>query len=1842
MNKKPRSLYILIALLLCTGLTQSQTTGEFNHKYMNIDTARSLHDLGVADYGEGDYWKAIRKWLDILPTYEKEEAWSLYVSATNNIGLAYDNLYIPVKTLQYYRRAYQYAVDKKEFENAGNYAKNSASTYEKYYLYKESIEYYKLKKILSRELDALDYEEDSVYVDVMADSIDAAAKWLNNNQASLTKVQSSGIKTFELFLNAAKYSLWTGKYDDADRFLKLAVENIKYGDNADGLEIAKMATGIEILTRLLEIDLKQDIAFSTEEAKYEFYLIDLHYITADSAVATVAGGSQDGVFMGSSGSVSGAYFTDVEGHSAFFIAKGTVIELGRFTSKVGIKLSKPGLEWKMVYPADFIGLQVYKPKRNFSSLLEKATEINISYRTLNHDPVASRFMLLRYNNPDLENKIYEILTDDIRKAYNRYKDYVKDYPAWDEPATSGLFLGKSMMQTLQDAMIQDIKTYIKYCSVYPGTWNGKSQQFPVQFATWVLGGTTINKDITREQLHILRDKLSAKEFFQRFSESFSDESIIGELAGEIEDSITIHGDYDRAIPLLIYLDEIASLMPESWDYMKTNFELGQAYMDSKEYAKSSHHFRKARGLYLAKDYFWDAAETLHNDALNLQNQDLLKESAAMFDSAITLKKQVAAKEPGDAIYETIGSSLWGKAWSVRYLNQYDEAITIYELAVQYYDSSSRNSAKVSKRTVLDNIGEIYEKKGEYNKAIEHYLNMMPLIKELQDFAEEGEAYNDIGYCYFQLGEYQRAIEWYQKGYDTHTQRGSSKDAGLSISNIAQAYWNLGKYDEAIKTHMDAIKLRESVKDLSGLGYSWSKLGALYKDSGDPAKAIESFEKAVGYYEEVKDESGLADTYKDLGDLYLKVKDLARAKEKLEKSLDIKRNLKDPFKLAEAYFDIGSVYYQYVDYANAEKSWKEALALYTQIGDFSGRVYTLSNIGLLEYVYHKTFDKAINTFAEAIRLSKEVQNDNNLAYCYQRIGNLYKENGNNELSKQYIDSSHVIYKNLGDLSKISSTLVDIGYYHMSRGEFQKADSIFRESLEIANKASNNIQIAIANQSLADMALYLGEFKKSLSILEETKAIYAKIDNFWGLASVNLGLGNVYNHMGEFKNAIHHYTIADSLYKSIDDEYSRGTPINNIGTIYYWQGDNESAMKQFVKVKEILDNFKVKNDFYAIVEANIGEVFLELNKFDDAKKYLDSANMRADKMNFNSLKVTVRTIFGKLYIKQNKYDEALKYLLEAYALVKTSGEKDRLSDVTNTLGKVYYNKKDFVNSLKYLDESVEVSKKISSTRYLYQPLYTQGIIFKEKGQVDNGIAKLKEAIEVVESIRGKIVGGENAAKIFAAGEEKVKIYEEIISLYIQKNEIDSALIFLDRSNNEALKQQFGKIDVKFQDENKNQALQTEKDLKSRVNGIEEEIAKVKSKPEEQQNKEYLQSLEKSKNVAEKEYINFITQTVKEFPTLQNYFASNVNPKSFIRSKGKIPKDVAVLAYLMGENQLYIFAASNDTVIAKVVQIPKDKIEKSVVKIYRYLKDGQIGKALGDLDPVRMKPMDKGKDLVYDSKLKPFFATNDELYRTLIDPVSEVIKNKTKLSIIPYGKLYYLPFESLSSLDGDKRVFLNEKYSIFYISTLDIFSGQNETEGFDIKVMALGNADNTLPNSEKEVEDLKKIYTNSSVFVRNDASEDKVKNLTADYNAIHFATHGNLDYVDVRNSYLTLASNDGAGEDGRLTIEEVWGLSNLNEFSLVTLSACQTAVSDEIIQGWMVNPANAFFDVGVKTVIASLWQVDDEATSILMNSFYANLKSMNKVQALSKAKEVLRENPKFAFPYYWASFVMVGDYK
>jgi CHAT domain-containing protein len=245
--------------------------------------------------------------------------------------------------------------------------------------------------------------------------------------------------------------------------------------------------------------------------------------------------------------------------------------------------------------------------------------------------------------------------------------------------------------------------------------------------------------------------------------------------------------------------------------------------------------------------------------------------------------------------------------------------------------------------------------------------------------------------------------------------------------------------------------------------------------------------------------------------------------------------------------------------------------------------------------------------------------------------------------------------------------------------------------------------------------------------------------------------------------------------------------------------------------------------------------------------------------------------------------------------------------------------------------------------------------------------------------------------------------------------------------------------------------------------------------------------------------------------------------------------------------------------------------------------------------------------------------------------------------------MPFQCLGKKMPDSSFhFLIEDHAIFYTNKMKIFENTRDT----IRNMAnlysfaaFGVPDKTLKYNTAEVKEIGKILgIDSTIYADGRATESMAKTSLVQKKYIHFATHGVLNYSnEFSQSYLKfLPDKDSSnGNNGQLTIREIQRLG-IRDCNLVILSACETAINKELVKGWNISPANAFLERRVKSVIASLWKVDDEATNILMNEFYKNLKIMSTVDALRLAQQTLSRNPKYSHPFYWGAFVLYGDWR
>ncbi len=190
-------------------------------------------------------------------------------------------------------------------------------------------------------------------------------------------------------------------------------------------------------------------------------------------------------------------------------------------------------------------------------------------------------------------------------------------------------------------------------------------------------------------------------------------------------------------------------------------------------------------------------------------------------------------------------------------------------------------------------------------------------------------------------------------------------------------------------------------------------------------------------------------------------------------------------------------------------------------------------------------------------------------------------------------------------------------------------------------------------------------------------------------------------------------------------------------------------------------------------------------------------------------------------------------------------------------------------------------------------------------------------------------------------------------------------------------------------------------------------------------------------------------------------------------------------------------------------------------------------------------------------------------------------------------------------------------------------------------------SLPGTEKEANMIAGLFTaknlRATVYSYGGATELLVKSPEfGRYTFIHLATHGIVNEDKPELSQVYLRSDSLKKEDGDLYSGEIYNL--IIRADLVTLSACQTGLGKVSKGEGIIGLSRALLFAGANNLIVSLWTVSDESTPIFMNEFYNQVLQSDCINthyayALQKAKLDLIKNPKYASPYYWAPFILIG---
>jgi CHAT domain-containing protein len=279
-----------------------------------------------------------------------------------------------------------------------------------------------------------------------------------------------------------------------------------------------------------------------------------------------------------------------------------------------------------------------------------------------------------------------------------------------------------------------------------------------------------------------------------------------------------------------------------------------------------------------------------------------------------------------------------------------------------------------------------------------------------------------------------------------------------------------------------------------------------------------------------------------------------------------------------------------------------------------------------------------------------------------------------------------------------------------------------------------------------------------------------------------------------------------------------------------------------------------------------------------------------------------------------------------------------------------------------------------------------------------------------------------------------------------------------------------------------------------------------------------------------------------------------------------------------------------------------------------------------------------------MRTYEKSGSDLYEMLIRPIEREISGMKHLVIVPHGMLHYLPFQALLSKEGR---YLIESFTISYLPSATVLKyARAKNKGNRVDLFAVGNPVTDLPplpGAEIEAQEVSALFEKKLLLTRRQATKTSMRSQSHKYDLLHLCTHGEMIESNPLRSNLRFTPSEN--DDGKLTVSDIFDMEI--KANLVTLSACESGLAKgeagDFPQGDdLVGLSRAFIHAGAPSVVASLWKVSDESTVEFMKAFYRNLKNMTKSEALQRAQLDLMKSGISSHPYFWAPFILLGDWR
>ena len=541
----------------------------------------------------------------------------------------------------------------------------------------------------------------------------------------------------------------------------------------------------------------------------------------------------------------------------------------------------------------------------------------------------------------------------------------------------------------------------------------------------------------------------------------------------------------------------------------------------------------------------------------------------------------------------------------------------------------------------------------------------------------------------------------------------------------------------------------------------------------------------------------------------------------------------------------------------------------------------------------------------------------------------------------------------------------------------------------------------------------------------------------------------------------------------------------------------------------------------------------------------------------------------------------------------GERLGESKCYTNLGVAYGNLRDFRKAIEYQNKALEIAREIGdldSERIAAQIL---ALVYSDHlNNPELAYDYCRKSIELSEKIRGRLVEEEHKLGFFSCISDA---YQYMVPLCLKLKKEDEALEFVERGKSRAFLDLLATTKIK-------PSVKVIPELKSLLDEEESYLVKLREvQTQHLRQKKVTVAPGEVDRIFEK--LNLIYNKIEELDP-EYVFTRRGKPLSLVEIGDMLSsqkRDTVLIEYFLIKEKIFIFVVSSrdKELHIETVPISQEKLSQYIENYWRsvvkYSDFGDIG----------------------DSWLG--------LGSYLIDPISKYLTEGDLIYFIPYGLLHYLPLHTLE-LNGEPLI---KHYPVTYSPSASIIRFcQNKGSG---KLKNCASFGVVFENEAGDIAELFKVEP----YIGNTATKEKVIKSCTDKDIIHFSCHGYFDDVDPLSSGVELYDEEV------LTAREIFDLK-LNA-ELVTLSACETGINKTSPGDELIGLTRAFLYAGAPSVIVSLWSVNASSTHELMVEFYKFLKKgRDKATALQQAQKKIMVKEEYSNPYYWAPFILIGDWQ